>query len=152
MLIDLYRNDFLDSSGHGEGQRYLASTAVNTDGNGAASFTFNVSGNFSSQFFTATATDQTTGDTSEFSLGLLATNGPVLPLFTGTPTLTTTGFLAQIALTIGQNYHVQATTNLGALPVAWADLTNFVASVTNYTFVDRAATNFPRRFYRVISP
>lgn len=66
--------------------------------------------------------------------------------------LTSTGFLAQIALTIEQNYRVQATTNLGGLPVAWVEVTNFLAVVTNYAFLDRAATNFPRRFYRVVLP
>jgi hypothetical protein len=53
---------------------------------------------------------------------------------------------------LGQNYRVQATTNLGAAPVVWVDLTNFTASATNHAFLDRAATNFPRRFYRVVSP
>ena len=152
VLIDLYRNDVLDASGNGEGQHHIGSTTALTDGGGAANFGLLVSGNFSGQNFTATATDQLTGNTSEFSPGLLATNGPALPAFTGIPTLTSTGFLAQIALNIGQNYRVQTTTNVGATPVVWADLTNFTASVSNYTFLDRAATNFPQRFYRVISP
>ncbi|NOS69186.1 MAG: hypothetical protein HOP33_04570, partial [Verrucomicrobia bacterium] len=152
VMIDLYRNDILDSSSHGEGQRYVGSTTVNTDGSGEAGFALTVSGNFTGQFFTATATDQTTGDTSEFSLGLLATNGPTLPTFTSPTTLTSTGFIAHISLAIGESYRVQATTNLGVLPVPWIDLTNFVAGVTNYSFIDRSATNIPRRFYRVISP
>lgn len=152
VLIDVYRNDVLDPSGHGEGQQPIGSTAITTDGSGAASFALLVSGNFSGQFLTAITTDQLTGNTSEFSPGLLATNGPALPSFAGPALLTSTGFLAQISLTLGQNYRVQATTNLGAAPVVWVDLTNFTASATNHAFLDRAATNFPRRFYRVVSP
>ena len=152
LLIDLYRNDAAHPSGYGEGQRYVGSTTVSTDANGSSSFALLISGNFSGQYFTATATDQATGDTSEFSLDLLATNGPALPTFTTPPTLTSTGFNAHISLNLGQNYRVQATTNLGATPIVWLDLTNFVAGVTNYNFLDRAATNLPRRFYRVISP
>jgi hypothetical protein len=47
---------------------------------------------------------------------------------------------------------VQATTNLGANPSAWTDLTNFTASATNFVFLDRPATNLPRRVYRAVSP
>lgn len=152
MLIDLYRNDTADASQHGEGQRHLGSSSVTTDAGGAAAFAFTAAGNFSGQYITATATDGTTGDTSEFSLALLATNGPVSPTFHSPASLTSSGFTAQITLTLGQNYRVQATTNLGGNPVPWIDLTNFAASATNYRFLDRAATNLPRRFYRVISP
>jgi hypothetical protein len=152
MLIDLYRNDVADTSQHGEGQRHLGSSTVTTDAGGTAAFAFTAAGNFSGQYITATATDRTTGDTSEFSLALLTTNGPVSPTFQSPATLTSSGFTAQVTLTLGQNYRVQATTNLGGNPIPWIDLTNFAASVTNYRFIDRVATNLPRRFYRVISP
>lgn len=152
MLVDVYRSSFADSSGYGEGQNYIGSTITTTSGGGSAAFTLTAAGNFAGQYITATATDQTTGDTSEFSLALLATNGPAIPTFTSPVTLTSTGFNAHISLAIGQNYRVQATTNLGATPILWLDLTNFVASVTNYSFLDRTATNFPHRFYRVVSP
>ena len=85
----------------------------------------------------------------------MATNGPVIPpapTFIAPITMTSTGFTAKISLTIGQNYRVQAATNLGANPVAWQDLTNFTASATNFIFLDRSATNLPRRFYHVVSP
>jgi hypothetical protein len=152
MLIDLYRNDVADSSQHGEGQRHLGSSAVTTDGGGTAAFTFTAGENLSGQYIAATATDGATGDTSEFSLALLATNGPVSPTFHSPTSLTSSGFTAQVTLTLGQNYRVQATTNLGGVPIPWIDLTNFAASVTNYRFLDRAGTNLPRRFYRVVSP
>ena len=152
VLIDLYRSDTVDSSQHGEGQRHFASSTATTDAAGTATFTLTVSGNFSGQYITATATDWATGDTSEFSRALLTTNGPVSPTFHSSPTLTSSGFSAQISLTLGQSYRVQATTNLGATPIPWSNLTNFTADVTNYHLLDRAATNLPRRFYRVVSP
>ena len=125
---------------------------ASTSGGGNTTFSLTASGNFAGQNFSATATDQTTGDTSEFSLAVIATNGPAPPSFIAPFTLTSTGFTAKLSLTIGQNYRVQATTNLGGNPIAWTDLTNFTASATNFNFLDRSATNLPRRFYRVISP
>ena len=151
-LIDVYRNTGADPSGYGEGQVYVGSVTASTSGGGNTTFSLTASGNFAGQNFSATATDQTTGDTSEFSLAVIATNGPAPPSFIAPFTLTSTGFTAKLSLTIGQNYRVQATTNLGGNPIAWTDLTNFTASATNFNFLDRSATNLPRRFYRVISP
>ena len=151
-LVDVYRNLNADPSGYGEGQVYLGSVTANTGGGGNATFSLTVGGNFAGQNFSATATDQTTGDTSEFSLDVIATNGPAAPMFLAPITMTSTGFTAKISLTLGQNYRVQAATNLGANPIAWTDLTNFTASATNFIFLDRSATNFPRRFYRAVSP
>jgi hypothetical protein len=64
--IDVFRNTAADSSGYGEGAVYVGSQDVTTNGSGNAngSLTFsNVPGGL---FITATATDTTTGDTSEF--------------------------------------------------------------------------------------
>ncbi len=58
-LIDLYRNQTADPSGHGEGQVYLGSAGVNTDGNGNGTFVFNAPGSFAGQAIAATATDMT---------------------------------------------------------------------------------------------
>lgn len=66
-IIDLYRNATADPSGFGEGQIHVSSRTVTTDGSGNATFSFNLNGSFAGQFFTATATNQATGDTSEFS-------------------------------------------------------------------------------------
>jgi parallel beta-helix repeat protein len=150
--IDVYRNATADPSGYGQGQTYVGSVSVNTTGSGNAVFSLTAAGNFSGQYFSATATDQTTGDTSEFNADVLATNGPAPPTFVAPISLTSTGFTTKISLTIGQNYRVQAATNLAANPIAWTDLTNFIASATNLIFLDRNATNFPRRFYRIVSP
>jgi hypothetical protein len=63
--LDFYQNTEGDISGHGEGEFYLGSASVTTDGNGDAAFSvtfpFQVPG-----YLTATATDPL-GNTSEFS-------------------------------------------------------------------------------------
>ena len=153
--IDVYMNFDADPSGHGQAQVPVGSVAVTNNVGGNSVFTVNVGANYLGFYFSATATDRTTGDTSEFSADVMATNGPAVPIapaFTTPITMTSTGFTAKLSLAIGQNYRVQATTNLGAIPIAWLDLTNFTAGATNFIFLDRSATNFPRRFYRAVSP
>ena len=151
-LIDVYRNPTADPSGYGQGQVYVGSASLSTGGSGHGIFSLTISGSFAGEFFTTTATDTTAGDTSEFSLAVLATNAPVPPQFTAPFALTGTEFMAAASLSIGQSYRIQATTNLAWNPIPWVDLTNFVADTTNYLFFDRAATNRPIRFYRVVSP
>ncbi|MEK6301734.1 MAG: C25 family cysteine peptidase [Acidobacteriota bacterium] len=65
--LDFFVNSSCDGSGNGEGQTYIGSASVNTNGSGDVAF--NVSFNVSvatSQVITATATDAA-GNTSEFS-------------------------------------------------------------------------------------
>ena len=69
--LDFYANDEADPSGFGEGKTYLGAIAVNTDFRGDAPFAFPFSGVAAGQFITATATNATTSDTSEFSNALL---------------------------------------------------------------------------------
>lgn len=65
-LLELFRSPEADPSGHGEGARFLARTNVTTDASGATGWTFTVPDNLTGQHLTATATDLSTGDTSEF--------------------------------------------------------------------------------------
>jgi hypothetical protein len=65
--IDIYANAVADASGHGEGQQYLGSTTVTTDGDGNATFTVTLPAVIVGRFIAATATDPE-GNTSEFSL------------------------------------------------------------------------------------
>lgn len=152
-IIDAYRNAAPDPSGYGEGQFYLGSTTVTTDSNGNTAFYLEAPGAFAGQYLTTTATDQATGDSSEFSLDVVATNG-LAPASFAAPLgySAVAGFSGHITLVNGQSYHIQESTNLGAHPVAWANLTNFIATTTNYDFQDRSATNGRARYYRVISP
>ena len=66
--VDFYANTACDGSGNGEGETYLGSTTVTTNGSGNATFqaTLPVSAPAGSQI-TSTATDVVLGDTSEFS-------------------------------------------------------------------------------------
>jgi len=61
--------------------------------------------------------------------------------------LTSTGYVANISVTVGEPYRLRASSDLQA----WEDLTNFVAASANYLFVDPGATTQPRRFYRALS-
>ena len=131
---------------------YGAPAAPPTDGSGNAAFAFtNTAGNYSGQFFTATAT-ATGGDTSEFGADVLATNKPApAAAFSAPFTWRTNGFIFNLTFATNFSYRIQATTNL-ANPGAWLDLTNFTPGISSLTFTDRAVTNFRTRFYRVASP
>ena len=151
-FIDVYRNVAADLSGYGEGQFYVGSVSVTTDGSGNALFAgTNNSGNYAGQYLTATATSAG-GDTSEFGPAVLATNKPAPSArFTGPLIWRTNGFVLTLALQTNFGYRLQAATNL-ASPVVWIDLTNYNATSSSLTFTDRTVTNFRTRFYRAISP
>ena len=68
--LDFYANSAADSSGNGEGERYLDSIQVTTDASGDASFDETLlAATSGAEFVTATATDPS-GNTSEFSAAL----------------------------------------------------------------------------------
>lgn len=86
-IIDIYRNDTCDPTGHGEGQEYLTETAIMTDGTGAAEAVIDLSGQVADgDEIAATATDPD-GNTSEFSACALI---EMTPPPTPTPTITMT--------------------------------------------------------------
>jgi len=151
-FIDVYRNLAADPTGYGEGQFYVGTVSVTTDGSGNAPFALtNTAGNYSGQYFTATAT-AVAGDTSEFGADVLATNQPAPSAqFAGPLTWRTNGFVLTLAFQTNFGYRLQAATNL-ANPVGWTDLTNYNAINSSLTFTDRTATNYRLRFYRVVSP
>lgn len=69
--IQFFANTALDNSGFGEGQTFIGTTTVTTDGGGNANFVVNTgAATQSGQFITATATNNATNDTSEFSQGI----------------------------------------------------------------------------------
>ena len=65
-MLDFYANQAADSSGFGEGQQYLGSTNVTTDGSGNANFSVTLPVTIVGRHLAATATDPD-GNTSEFS-------------------------------------------------------------------------------------
>jgi hypothetical protein len=58
------------------------------------------------------------------------------------------GMGLNLALTVGNDYRLQASTNF----IAWSTLYDFHAVGTNLVCYDPVSTNFDRRFYRVVSP
>ena len=152
-FVDIYGSRQADPSGYGQGQFYLGTVPLTTDGLGNGVFACtNLAGNDSGQFITATATSAA-GDTSEFSLALLATNRPAPAAeFTGPLAWRAGGFALTLSLATNFTYRVQATTNLAAYPVIWTDLTSHFATNTTLSFTDGAVTSYPTRFYRVVSP
>jgi len=88
--LDFYGNTQGDPSGHGEGERYLGSAMVTTDGSGNVAFSVTLPGPVApGEFITVTATDAGTGSTSEFSRALpVVTHTPPIPDLTPLPTLT----------------------------------------------------------------
>lgn len=64
--VEFFSNDDCDPSGFGEGQTFIGSATVTTDGACNASFTVSLPGTIGSKAVTATATDPN-GNTSEFS-------------------------------------------------------------------------------------
>jgi hypothetical protein len=67
--IEVFANSAANSSGYGDGRRYLGSFDVYTDGNGNISFTQQLSVIVSvGEQISATATNISTHDTSEFAL------------------------------------------------------------------------------------
>jgi titin len=80
--LDFYANSSCDPSGYGEGELYLGSDTVTTDGSGNASFTATLPGSVpAGTCVTATATDPG-GNTSEFSacVGVEGSTAVYLPL------------------------------------------------------------------------
>ena len=85
------------------------------------------------------------GDGSILQSGVV---GPVQPVL-GPVVLLPNG-AAQVTLTglAGQTYPIQASTDL----TDWLNLFNVALTTTSGQFVDTAATNYPRRFYRAVTP
>lgn len=85
--IDFYRSLSCDPSGHGEGQEYLATGTVTTDGDGYADFEINSPSLSVSpgNSITATATDPD-GNTSEFSACVTVEASTLTPTPTNTAT------------------------------------------------------------------
>jgi hypothetical protein len=84
-IVDLYRSDSCDPSGYGEGQAYMDTVQVTTDGSGIAAVSVDLMGMVSDgDHVTAMATDPD-GNTSEFSSCVMVSAPP-----TPTPTATNT--------------------------------------------------------------
>ncbi|MDW8381579.1 MAG: right-handed parallel beta-helix repeat-containing protein [Verrucomicrobiota bacterium] len=70
--VELFRCRQPDASGHGEGQILVARQRVVTDETGRSDFWLQVPGNWIGWWFAATATEERTGNTSEFGPAVVA--------------------------------------------------------------------------------
>ena len=149
-FIDVYRNISPDPSGHGEGQFYVGTVNVTTDGSGNAAFALtNTPAITPVNIFPPpprrpTATPANSAPICPPSFGPSAQ-------FVGPYQSRTNGFTFSLTLQTNFSYRIQATTNL-VPPVVWTDLTNFAATNSPFSFTDHATTNYRVRFYRVVSP
>jgi VCBS repeat-containing protein len=79
--LEFFANVAANESGFGEGQRFLGSTIVATDAGGNAGFAVSFAGPVAAgEFITATATNNTTKDTSEFSQAIVIEGGNDAPV------------------------------------------------------------------------
>ncbi len=80
-LIQFFSSPAADPSGYGQGQTFLTSQVLTTSTDGSLKTTVSIAGGFPPNgWITATATNESTGDTSEFSNGVVAQ--PVSVTFT----------------------------------------------------------------------
>jgi hypothetical protein len=87
--VEFFGNSAGDPLGFGEGQFYLGSLNLTTDGNGNASFTISLNSSPGYQKIASTATDPA-GNTSEFSASVDISGPPPTPTPTATPAPTAT--------------------------------------------------------------
>ncbi len=143
--VELFRSAAPDLSGHGEGEVFVTRATVTTDAAGAAPISFTVGGSWAGHWFTATATDQTTGDTSEFGPALLVPP----PLQFTVARQDETDFEAGFHTLLGLSYTVLANTNLAS--TNWVVFTNLTGDGTLRSF--RVPTSAePQRYFRLRHP
>ncbi|HEY0074570.1 MAG TPA: Calx-beta domain-containing protein, partial [Abditibacteriaceae bacterium] len=125
--IDVFRNTAADSSGYGEGAVYVGSQDVTTDGSGNANGSLTFSNVPGGSFFTATATDTTTGDTSEFGQAMQMSLTPAsLQFSSATYNVSESGVSATITVTRTANSE-------GAVSVSYATSNGTATAGSDYT-------------------
>lgn len=143
--VELFRSATPDPSGHGEGDRFVTRATVTTDAAGAAPISFTVGRNWAGHWFTATATDQTTGDTSEFGPALLVPP----PLAFDYARQDGPDFEAGFHTLPGLSYTVLANTNVAS--TNWVVFTNLTGDGTLRSFRVPIGTE-PQRYFRLRHP
>jgi hypothetical protein len=132
--VELFTNLSCDPSGFGEGQSYLGSVDVDTDATGTSPafiLTYQLPVD---RFITATATDLSTADTSEFSRCIRTVPHAIIPTATSlTTTETNDGGAADAGFTVG----------LSSLPLAQVTVPVSVSDPTEGTIVSTTPLTFP---------
>ncbi len=139
--IEYFANASPDSRGNVEGAIFLGFTTVTTDGSGNVHFNATLSAAVTiGEYLTATATNVTTGDTSEFSNGLevlapVITVGTPAPVFAGggTPVPLDAGIAVS---DVSTGSLAGATVTIGAANLQPGDLLSFNNGTDTETFGD----------------
>jgi hypothetical protein len=125
--LDFYASATADPSGYGEGQRYLGSVVVKTDGSGNFLFVGELPAvTTRGEVVTATATNQSTGDTSEFSAALI-----VRVQLTGNSSLSVLLDLADLLNAQLKSLIAMGEMELQSLQVASDPQSEFIATLAN---------------------
>ena len=143
--LEFFRSTNVDPSGHGEGEVYLGATSVATDALGRANYVFTASGAFPNRYFSVTATDEVTGDTSEFSQAVQAPDMPIrlsISFRHGNVELT-------FPSTAEQTYAIEYNSD-PSHPAQWLSLPGAenIQGTGNFILV-RDSAEFPARCYRL---
>ncbi|MEM7028222.1 MAG: right-handed parallel beta-helix repeat-containing protein [Chloroflexota bacterium] len=124
-VLEFFANDTCDASGYGEGQTYLISDTITTDGSGEAMFAVQTPSP-DEAFIVATATDEG-GNTSEFSACAEVTNAMVVTTYTLSLATVGNGSVNPVSgvYTAGTEINLTATPDSGWLFQSWSgDLTS----------------------------
>lgn len=151
LRIECFASPGFDASGISEGQMYLGSVSVLTDGNGDASFSASVNSVPPSNYLlTATATDAN-GNTSEFS-------SPGLPIVVESlqaPALVTQkigGAAVIMWPSAAGGYQLESTTSLSPTS-AWQTVTSGIVTVSPWSsFIVTNVAAAGKAFYRLKKP
>lgn len=149
--LDFFRGDVPEFTGHGEGGTYVGSATNVTSAAGDLEFILGVPGGMTGVYYTATATDLATGDTSEFgtnAVAAAAVTGPAQPVLAA-PVAPGAGVVSlAVSNDPGWSFRLQDSTNLLA---PWRDVTNYL-SAGPLTLHLLGATNLATRHFRAVSP
>ena len=91
-------------------------------------------------------------DTSGLTNGVIKVIATASPQFSSIAQMNDGNFQLSGSGAAFKNYELWAATNLG-LPTSWFFVTNAVADTNGvFNLTDPDATNYPQRFYRIVSP
>lgn len=144
--VEFFASRQCDASGSGEGEFYLGSTQVTTDGSGAASFDVMFFSATAGTNITATATDPL-GNTSEFSPCIASQPGDIASPIQLSFTFGLGGAL-HLEWPDSPGWILEATSDLTP-PVSWAAVTSGIARIGDRFSYDPPLDG-PRAFYRLI--
>ena len=144
--LEFFASPVFDPSGPTEGQLYLGSSSVTTDGNGDVSFDVTLPATTPTNYLvTATATDAN-GNTSEFAAAVTATTGPsdaALWIAPGSGNTTTVTWSSDASL-----YQLETTDSLSPTS-QWQTVTSGIVSLGQWKSLSLTNTSATNQFFRL---